>query len=162
MDTIKEPQISDSSFWANGVKYTIQDTLTVERYEQYELLETQLHWGVDFKTMFDNLKQVYEQLEKSKPASAAVLVNNMLLGTAYVPENRANPVLLMCTLFMTRPGENLSAWSMTDAYAKIEDWKAEGLAVRFFFHAAMRFAARCKIDYEAILKIFSPPVQEPK
>lgn len=125
-----------NSFMANGTKYLIHGTLSVGRYRQYESLQAQLAWGVDFDKMYADLGKVWDMLNKTRLAEAAVFVNNMREGVARMVEKREHPALMLCTLFICREGEDLSVWDETTANEKVADWKAEGFEMVSFFKYA--------------------------
>lgn len=50
--------------------------------------------------------------------------------------------LMMCTLFIYEPGEDLRTWDVQSANRKIEDWIAEGLLFDDFFTLAMQWSTR--------------------
>lgn len=128
--------LSANSFTANGHKYLVHGTLSLGRYKEYEKLQAQISWGVDFEKQYKDLRRAWELLNQMKPAEAAVWINNMMSGVARVIENREHPALLLCTLFICREGEDLTTWDETTANEKIADWKAEGFEMESFFSYA--------------------------
>ena len=48
--------------------------------------------------------------------------------------------LMMCTLFIYEPGEDLRVWDVQSANRKIDNWVAEGLLFEDFFSLAMRWS----------------------
>jgi hypothetical protein len=148
----KKIDLGANSFEANGVKYLVHDTLSVRRFEQLEILQAELAWGIDFASHHQNLHKLNHHLNKIELVKAAVLVNNMLEGMARKVEERHNPVMLICTLFMCREGENVAEWNATEAAEKIEDWRAEGIDVAFFFSYAFASVPGFTAAYRAALQ----------
>ena len=135
MTTLKQLDLSANSFTANGVKYLIHPDLSFERFVQFEKLQAQIGWNVDFAIQHKALSEVWALLNKLKLAEAAVKVNNMLEGIARSMDGRQHPAFLVCTLFMCREGEDVTTWSETDAAEKIADWKKEYAVEGFFEYA---------------------------
>lgn len=149
-ETVKRLDLSANSFEANGRKYLIHDSLTIERFEQYEKLQLQVSWGFEFQLMFKNLETLVKHLDKIEFVKASVLATNMLHGVARGVENRTHPVFLLCALFICREGEDLAKWNNTDALEKIADWRAEGIAVEDFFAYALSFIPSYTTAYKAV------------
>lgn len=125
-----------NSFVANGVKYLIHGSLPLGRYQVYEKLQAQIAWGVDFEKQHRDLKKAWDLLNQTKLGEAAVWINNMMEGIAHRVEKREHPALLLCTVFICREGEDMTAWDETEALEKIADWKAEGIDAESFFEFA--------------------------
>lgn len=140
-----------NSFMANGIKYLVYPDLSVERFEQYEILQCQVSWGVGFQELYDSIVQAFNLLDKGRPASAGVVLNNVLTGVGRGLEKRTSPALLLATLFVVREGENLATWDETLAIEKINDWKAEGYAAADFFSFAFYCVRGWELRYKQSL-----------
>lgn len=138
-----------NAFTANGNKYVFRE-LTVARFEQFELLQASVGFGLDFQGIFDNLKAIYESLNTADFVAASVKLYNTLEGVSTNLAKRENPILQMCALFICREDENVSVYDPLLISEKIEDWKIEGIAMADFFHLAFNlvqgFTASCKAD----------------
>lgn len=155
-ETTKRLDLSANSFEANGRKYLIHDSLTIERFEKFEQLQAQVSWGIEFQEIFDNLDKLIKHLDKVEFVKASVLATNMLHGVARNVEGRVNPVFLLCSLFLCREGEDLATWNTTDALEKVADWRAEGIAVEDFFALAYSSVKGFTDAYKAVLADTSP------
>ena len=133
---IKHLDTSANSFEANGNKYLILGSITTARYQKFEALQAQLAWGIEFESMYANVRKLYDLLNKVKFAEAAVLANNILEAVIRPLEGREHPMLMLCTIFCVRENEDLSKWDETNALEKIADWKAECIAIEDFFALA--------------------------
>ena len=151
--------IRANSFTANGNKYLILGSIPVGRFEKFEALQAQLAWGVDFEPLHKNLRRLWDLNNKLKFAEASVLLNNILEGLARPLDGREHPVLLLCSLFLVRDGEDLSGWNETFAQEKIEDWKAEAISVEDFFALAFNSVKGLSHSYLAALEGTSEPIQ---
>jgi len=126
-------------FTANGNAYVVREDLTLTRYEEFERLQIHVGYGVAYDNLFANLRKAYDYLNEGRSADAAVVVYNVLNGAAKNYDRRESPVLMLCTLFISREGEDLTAWDAALARDKIEDWKVEGISMDDFF--ALAFAS---------------------
>ena len=124
------------TFQANGKKYIIRDSLTIERFKQFEDLQTEVGYGVDFYEMFNNISKIYTYLNSSKPADAAIIAHNLMTGIKNKLDEREHPVLRLCTLFITLENEDITGYDSALSDAKIEDWKLEGISMDSFFQLA--------------------------
>lgn len=149
--TIKHIDVTANSFEANGNKYLILGSIPVARFQKFEALQAQLAWGVEFESMYTNIRKVYDLLNKVKFAEAAVTANNMLEAVARPLEGREHPMLMLCTVFIVRENEDLSRWDETNASEKIADWKADCYAVEDFFGLAFNSVRGLSAVYLASL-----------
>lgn len=139
-----------NSFMANGKKYLIHGSLSTFRYKYYEIYQAQMAWGVDFQKQYKDIGAAYDLLNKSKPADAAVHLNNMREGIARHLEKREHPAMMLCTLFISREGEDLSTWNETEAMEKVADWNTEGYEMVGFFKYALRLVEGLDSALEAL------------
>ena len=149
--------LSVNSFDANGRKYLVHDSIGIDRYEQYELLQQQIAWGIDFEGMFKKLQNLRDLLNKVQFVDASVQLENMQAGIVRKVEGRAHQVLLMCALFMNREYENTAVWDHTLALEKIADWKAANISMDFFFGFALHLVPGFTDVYKAHLAATSLP-----
>ena len=66
MNEVKKINLAEGSFIANGKKYIISNSISVERYKEYEKLEPKLTYGVGFEELFRNVKKAYEAVNQQK------------------------------------------------------------------------------------------------
>jgi hypothetical protein len=142
-----------AKFTANGNKYTIrsaEDAITLARYQQYEVF----NFNFRFDSTPENIAAVL--------ADSSSLLNNILAGRetkrnavhaitamqdilekyrtpSVLGMGRMRYIMLICSLFITTEGEDITKFSQSEADIKIQDWIAEGYGIADFFHLAMRF-----------------------
>ncbi len=133
-------------FEANGNKYYVSKSLTVERYKAYQKMQIEVGFGIGFAGVVNVLKKAYEQLNKQQFADAAVTLHNTLNSIAGLDE-REHPVLVLCALFINRENEDLTKVDDSVLLAKIEDWKASGIPMDFF----LGYAQHLVQDYQKLL-----------
>lgn len=129
-------------FTANGREYRVSKSISFERYEAYELFQVEVGLARTFEQFTDQIKEAYSlcnQVATGKPvfADLAVLLRDMLIGTQLVGERQTPAVLKLCALFINREGEDVRWVDDAVVEAKINDWRQEGIDIRFFFAFAL-------------------------
>lgn len=135
MQELKRIDIEAGKFTANGINYTIEQNLSIERYAEFQILEKEMAYGLTTKGLFARLKKLFELINKMKFAEASVMVNDLLRGVSKL-EERQPTVLKICALFINADGENRATINKDMIEKKINDWKAEGLSMNDFFTLA--------------------------
>jgi len=139
MSEVKKIDLSQGWFMANGKKYVISNSISVERYKEYEKLEPKLTYGVGFEELFRNVKKAYELVNQQKFADSAVVLHNIMSGIKEVEDSkRIHPALTMCSLVINVEGEESAIYSAEMVNNKVEDWTAEGLDMIDFFLLALK------------------------
>ena len=123
-------------FTANGNRYVIRTSLTVNRFEQFEKLQVRVGYGVDFRQMFGNMRKAFDYLNESQPADAAIILYNLMNGIKNNIDGRDNEVLDLCCLFICREDEDVAEYNPELNKLKKEDWAKEGIAMESFFFLA--------------------------
>ena len=148
------------TFHANGHKYIIYKSLNIARYREYERLQVMAGFGAEYSTLFNGMKKAYSELNTMKAADASVTLFNLMEGTARKMNKSQNTMLLMCTLFINREGEDLTKWTEPEANEKIADWEAAGLDIQGFFRLYLRWARNFEGGLLSDLSTTSGIVQE--
>lgn len=125
------------AFEVGGVKFFVEDTLSVSRFREFEKLQIEVGFGRDFAEIFAGFSKIYEALQKGKVADAAVICSNYLEGVKGPLAGRANPVLRLCALFINTEGENKKTYDERDTIKKIDIWEKAGVDMSFFFSLAI-------------------------
>jgi hypothetical protein len=153
-DTLKRIDFQTGEFTANGTLYRIEGALTIERYAELQILEKELGYGMNFKTMYERLEKLYKLINATKFADAAVLLNDVMRGIAKVQE-REPTVLKICALFINADNEDRTAFSQPLIDKKISDWKAEGIDMRDFFMVASNSVSGYLEVYRKVTQLIS-------
>lgn len=148
MSEVKKIDLAQGWFMANGNKYIISNSISTERYKEYEKLEPLLTYGVGFEELFRNVKKSYELVNQQKFADAAVVLHNIMAGIKDVEDSkRIHPALTMCALVINREGEESAKYSTEMVSKKVEDWTAEGLDMIDFFILALKSIKGFRLTY---------------
>lgn len=136
MKQVKEVNIEDGSFIANGTEYLIENKIAVGRYADFQKLEFMVGFQAGFYGAFENMKSAYNSLNAGKYADAAVMLHNTMTGVNNI-ENRLDACIMMAALFLNTKDEDRTTIDEAMVAKKRHDWEAEGIDITFF----LRFAA---------------------
>jgi hypothetical protein len=149
-----------SEFKAAGTTYYIRNPkegLPLRRQRELEKMSVVVPFNAglgEVVASLQRMKQICNTLvgtSQSTPNLTGLIEEIINLERGLADSNRKwQASLIMCTLFIYRPGEDLRTWSMEDANSKIEDWAAEGLIEDDFFSLAMLWSTR-KLTLQAKL-----------
>ena len=137
-----------SEFTANGKTYYIRNPregLPLRRQRELEKMSVVVPFNAGLGEVISSLsrmKKICNSLVGGKDANFTGLVEEIVnLERGLSESNRKwQASLIMCTLFIYEPGEDLKTWDIDQANRKIEDWAAEGLIEDDFFTLAMQWS----------------------
>ena len=134
---LKQIDLTQSSFIANGVTYFIKDSLSVERYRFFEKYQVTFGFAREFKQIYDLLVQSVDLANKGKGLEAWNIVFNLKeqIGKNNL-DNRHHNGMYICALFIVTETEDLTTWDEHIADVKIANWNKEGYDVNSFFRLA--------------------------
>jgi hypothetical protein len=136
---------------ADGKTYKLATEMSINRFKALEALEIEFYYGFTMREMFEKLKASFLDLNKAKPADAAVKIHNIMKGVADRVDKREPVILRICSLFLNTEGEDVSEWSEELAKEKIDVWAKEGFLIDDFFTLAASTVPGFIKDYERIL-----------
>lgn len=147
-----------SHFKANGKTYYIlnpKEGLPLRRQRELEKMSVVVPFNAGLGEVISSLsrmKRICNTLIGSKEGNFTGLVEEIVnLERGLSESNRKwQASLIMCTLFIYEPGEDLKTWDIDQANRKIEDWAVEGLIEDDFFTLAMQWSTR-KLTLQAQL-----------
>ena len=142
-------------FTANGKKYHISKALSVERWRYFEDYQALVGFGRSFQDIFEQVKKAYEALQHPKIADASVYLHNILMGVKEKLEERHDPGLMLCALFINREGEDETVYDEEVMKSKILDWQKEGYAMADFFSLAFNLVPFFTDNYKDVLENIS-------
>lgn len=137
---IKSIPLGPGEFMANKKKYIIKNSLSIDRFKEYEKLVPQLTMGIGFDEMFSSLKKAYGYLNSSqpKPVDAGIIIHNLMNGIAGINDGkRIHPALKMAALVIDREDENPGTYDEKLMLDKINDWQEEGLNMLDFLDLSL-------------------------
>lgn len=140
--TIRELDINTQSFEANGHKYYVAKSVSLDRWEAYELFQVEVGFARTFEQLHDGIGEALtlcNQVATGKEvfADMVMLLRDLHVGVALIGEKQTPSVLKLCALFINREGEDVRYISTEQMQQKIEDWKVAGISIGYFFRFAM-------------------------
>jgi len=134
---LKTIDLTAGSFFANGIEYFIQDTLSVERYRWFEKYQVTFGFAREFKQIYDMLVKSIDLANKGKGLEAWNIVFNLKeeIGKNNL-DNRHHNGMYICALFIVEENEDVTVWNEQIADKKITNWNKEGYDVNSFFRIA--------------------------
>lgn len=122
-------------FEAGGKKYYVESDVSVGRYKNYQRMEVELGFNINFSKLVERLSNAYSALNENRNADAAVALAQVLDGARLFNEDRQQVALYVSTLFINTADEDRTTWSKPLADQKIQDWK--NIEVNFFLSWAL-------------------------
>lgn len=142
-------------FIANGKKYIFcfdADKFGLERALAYQKLEPIVTFSKSFDEIYKELNASLDLINKQKIVEGYYKLYDLKLKIAHNLEDRADPVLKLCCLFIVTEDEDLTVYNESSNQSKIEDWKKEGINYTSFFQLALNFIPKFFSAYREILE----------
>ena len=117
----------------SGTKYFVtrdMNELSVKRYEELEKMLVELQFTMTHEELMHNLNEQAKAIRDSDIRMISVINYNLMSGLADM-QNKHTVTLWICTLYITREGEDVTAWDLNVAREKIADWSTN-FQVGFF------------------------------
>ena len=124
------------SFEAGGVKFIINEHLTVDGFQRLEELRIEVESGNTAAGILSGIGQAVRALQKNDVYTASVCLYNATNAAERIAGKKYPPHLLALTLFVRPEGSDLSQWTETEAAAWIDAWNEEGCSVSDLFTLA--------------------------
>lgn len=148
---LKKLDPTKTEFEANGKIYKIETSLSIERFCEFQILEKEFAYSMDFKKMFNELLELREMMNKLKFVDSAVKLENIVKGIVKI-EQKEPTALKICALFINTEDEDRSIITEDMISNKIRDWKIEGYEVQGFFMLALNTVNGFTDIYNEMLK----------
>jgi hypothetical protein len=136
-----------SEFKANGKTYYIRNPregLPLRRQRELEKMSVVVPFNAGLGEVISSLarmKVICNSLVGKDGNFTGLIEEIVNLERGLTVSNRKwQASLIMCTLFIIEPGEDLRTWDIEQANRKIEDWAEEGLIEEDFFTLAMQWS----------------------
>lgn len=135
----------EETFVANGNKYRIMPSgdLPLGRYKYYGPLSAAVGFGASFSDLYSKVDDLARALDRAATGKgsfveAAAIAHNLRLQLSNAAkEDRMDPAIELCAVFVLREGENPYDYDEVIAKEKINDWRKEGYQATDFFLLAL-------------------------
>ena len=121
-------------FECQGRKFFVRDSLSFARYRELQKINLEFGYSATFHDLFKNIREAWDFLNQTKLGDAAVVLHNVMYGVVSL-EEKDDPALRMCALFIDEEGEDPTVYDEGKMREKIECWGKE-LSVTPFFQLA--------------------------
>lgn len=133
---LKNIDFNAGKFEANGETYYLETKLTIGRYVEFVILESELHKGVTTKDYYDSLITTKKLLDQLRFSDIAILNDKAIHHTIKLKEKEPT-IFKFCTLFMNTENEDRTTWGNDLVVKKLADWKKADIDFQDFFAAAL-------------------------
>ena len=155
MSDLKKIDFENGVLKTDTHTYRIDKSISVERYIQFELLQSEVAFGYTF----DNLNKIIEEtittLNKTDFVGASVLLYNLRNSITNGLEKRKHPILKLCSLFLIREDEDAAKYDELLQNEKIEDFEKSGVDYQDFFTLSMNLLPGLLEAYKRISRTIS-------
>ncbi len=136
-----KPQLNQK-FVANGHEYVIMDYITIGREAEMKNIVSKMAFSLDFKGLFSKIKEIYSYSTSGESPinqlhKVSVVSLNLMDAITYIENNKREPYIELCALFINRVGEDHSTITKQQIDEKINDWIIEGFDPNDFFLLAI-------------------------
>lgn len=137
------------SIEANGTTYYLESKISIKRFEVFQMLEVDFGYPGGFAGVYKSLNKSIELLNKQQWVDAAVELCNIRDVMKKSDDNRRQPAVDMCSLFLNTKDEDRTTITNEMLAKKQEDFEKAGIPMDFFLH----LAAKLTIGYRESLKL---------
>lgn len=138
---LKEANIENNSFTANGKVYFLESKLSIERFIAYQKLEIELAYPGGFAGVLRSLKKGIEHLNKMDLVNAAVELSNTMDVVRKSDKDKRVAAVDICSLFLNTKDEDRRVITDEMLLIKQEDFEKEGIPIDFFLRLASELIA---------------------
>lgn len=130
---LKKLDINFTEFKTEKHTYIRKEDLSFDEYRAFEKYEFLTGTGLTFERFFSDITLAIDFLNKLKFVQAATILSNLASAVKDKMENKWNPALILCTLFLVREDHVAKRdWNEAIGNEYIEDWKTEFEVTGFF------------------------------
>jgi hypothetical protein len=150
MNELRKINFDEGVFECGGRKFFKHESLSFVRYRQLQFIMLEFGYSATFQDIFENLKLVWDDLNKLKLAEAAVKIHNIMNGITKL-ENKDDAALRICALFLDEADENPTIYDESMMRDKINCWSKE-LDIKPFFYLAASLVPGWMPAYEVVIQ----------
>lgn len=135
--------------------YTLAESLSVDKYQEFLLIQQEVAYGISFEENFTVDKQIYAALNEKDFVKASALLYNKQAGIVRGIEKRNDPILKLCALFLIREDEDQTRYNKELNAEKVQEWIDGGVDYKDFFQLAAVLIPSFVSAFEEILALTS-------
>jgi hypothetical protein len=135
MNELIEIDFSKKHFECEGRKFYLKQSLSFARYREMQKINLEFAYSASFNDIYKHVREAWDLLNATKLGEAAVVLHNVLYGIVSL-EDKDDPALRLCALFIDEEGEDPTVYDEGKMREKIECWSKGGLSTSPFFQLA--------------------------
>lgn len=121
---------------SDGVIFKISDSLSLERYKKFELLQSKLGYGIDFENINNKINEAITLNNKGKATEGWTILVNMRDQIGISLEKRIPTAMDICMLFINTLNEDLTTIDEQHMQWKLTNLEKAGYDAQSFFQLA--------------------------
>jgi len=142
-------------------KFFLEPHVSLERFRALQKLQLEMAYATDFKTMYENLKEIYGLLNQTKFADSAVMIRDMIEGFHRIDDKNNYPAILRyAALILNTDEEDRNAYDEEAMTRKIKLWGEAGVPIQPFFTIVLHSVRGLMENYKEIGQNISKEEQE--
>lgn len=134
---LKRLDFLTKEFEANGKKYYIEEQLSQDRWNMYELLEVEIGVNLKSQEIKGKMRELWDNLNAQNFADSCVICRDVMIAADRAYEPRIPECVRMCALFMNTENEDRRFITEDLIKQKAADWREEGIDMQSFFSFAI-------------------------
>lgn len=134
-------------------KYKILESLPVCRYKEVGLIEVELAFGADTKTISNYAADVYTSINSNSNMAGMAVNSYKLIESLKSLEGRTPTVLKLIDIYTVKEGQDLKEFGGAHLQDKINDWA--NIDVNFFFQLSIRLIPNYLNSYKLLSESIS-------
>lgn len=150
---IKELNLNEKSFIANGKVYIIERNLSTDRWIKQNELETALGFGMSTKELRDAMIKIYNLTNDrgGRIGDIARIAYDSANGITKMADREPH-ILKFCALFINTTDEDRRTITDDEISVKCEDFRKEGISIESFFVFALSLMQNLAGDYKKAIQ----------
>lgn len=147
---LRDVNFDKGHFECQGRKFFKKESLSFNRYRELQKLILEFGYNATFVDIFKNLNKAWDYMNAKKDGEAFIVINNIMVGIKSL-EEKYDPALRICALFIDEEGEDPTIYDEGLMREKIDCWARE-LSVLPFFQLASNVVPHWINAYKIVTK----------
>jgi hypothetical protein len=153
MSSLQQIKADATSFVCGDKTYTIDKTLSFNRFEKLKEFSLEFGYSADVKSIMVGLRKAWDFVNSTKFADAAVQLHNLMTSVVNLEQKR-DVQFRIAALFINEKNEDTTVYDEGIMNAKIENW-SKHLDAAFFFTFAVGIVPSFIPVYKVVTRDFS-------
>lgn len=143
-------ELENGRLVVGAVVYQMEADISIERFNAYQRWETEASFGLTYRQMMGNWRQVWDMIQEGgRNGEIGVVAWNNMQSIAKQDENDV-ACLKLCAVFLNASDEDRTGLDMAVVDRKIQHWREAGVPIQFFIQLSAILISGFIDDYNAI------------